>query len=64
MEYNGLHDLQKMESQSFFSESSVCVRGSSRDIVLLLHSLLNICYSFYFQRDFPGLNIKSFRDFV
>ena len=38
--------------------------GSSRDIVLLLHSLLNICYSFYFPRDFPGLNIKSFRDLV
>ena len=26
MEFNGLHDIQKMESQSFFSESSVCVR--------------------------------------
>ena len=38
--------------------------GSSRDIVLLLHSLLNICYSFYFPIDFPGLNIKSFQDLV
>ena len=26
MESNGLHDLQKMESQSFFSASSICVR--------------------------------------
>ena len=38
--------------------------GSSRDMYLLLHSLLNICYSFYFPRDFPGLNVKSFRDLV
>ena len=38
--------------------------GSSRDIVILLHSLLKICYSLYFPRDFPGLNIKSFRDLV
>ena len=34
------------------------------EIVLLLHSLLNISYSFYFPMDFPGLNIKSFRDLV
>ena len=38
--------------------------GGSRDIVLFLHSLFNICYSFYFPRDFLGLNIKSFQDLV
>ena len=30
MESNRLHDLLKMESQSFFSESSVCVRDMRR----------------------------------
>ena len=30
MESNGLHVLRKMESQSFFSESSVCVRVMKR----------------------------------
>ena len=38
--------------------------GSSGDIVLLWHSLLNMCYSFYFPADFLGLNIKSFQDLV
>ena len=47
--------------RKIFVVSVVC---SSRDIVLLLHSLLNICYSFYFLMDFLGLNIKSFRDLV
>ena len=30
MESNGLHVLRKMESQSFFSESSVCIRVMKR----------------------------------
>ena len=37
--------------------------GSSRDKVLLLNSLLNICYSFYFPRDFLGLKYQQFPRF-